>query len=291
MKRQLISLVHSIRGGVRRCLMAVGLLGMVAAHAALADTTLLVIGDTGDCGEGPPRVAAALRAQPDWRSAWLLEVGDLAYPAGTLARLKECHEPHFGDFPNRLAIPGNHDWRDPGAAGFFTLFPQAVPRAQDLPGPWRLLLLDSNLRGDAWQLQVQWLDAALVDAGKRCLIAAWHHPRWSSGSHGDNVFTAALWQRLAGRATLTLHGHDHHFEALPPLDGSGLDSPTGTASFVVGHGGATLYPAGNRRASLAAVFGQWGFLRLDLGERGYRWRAYDVEGGVLAEGRGECRQP
>lgn len=271
---------------------ALFLLLALTANAAMAGQTLLVIGDTGDCDEpGSARVAAALKAQPDWRQALLVEVGDLAYPTATLARLKECHEPHFAAF-RRVAVPGNHDWRDPGAAGFFAIFPEPVPRAVDLAAPWRLLLLDSNLRDAAWQRQLDWLDKTLAETGDKCLIALWHHPRWSSGSHGDNDFTAPLWSRLATTASFTLHGHDHHFEALPALDADGKPAANGLPSFIVGNGGARLYKAGRGgKRSDRAIYGQWGFLRVDLDGRAYNWQAINVDGQVIDHGSGVCRAP
>ena len=268
---------------------------------------LFVIGDTGDCGPGAAQVAAALQRQPDWRQGRLLEVGDLAYPTATRERLLECHEPYFGAFPRRLAVPGNHDWRDPGAAGFFSLFPAPVPRAVNLDKTWRLLLLDSNLRDSAWDEQLAWLDQELLRANgkehrqssgkdkagrskapRRCLIAAWHHPRWSSGKHGDNEFMAPVWNRLGGVASITVHGHDHHFEAIPPLDRDGQPAGEGTPSFIVGNGGAALYPANEPHHGGSPIFGVWGFLRLDLNKQHYRWQAFDTEGQVLQSGEGDC---
>jgi len=260
---------------------------LLAAQAA--PQVLFVIGDTGDCRvEGAARVGAALRAQPDTGRGILVEVGDLAYPTATRERLLACHEPHFGGFAKRLAVPGNHDWRDPGAAGFFSLFSGAVPRKSKLDGPWALLLVDSNLRGEAWVEQLRWLDDTLAASRDECLIAVWHHPRWSSGQHGDNTFIAPLWQRVVGRAALTLHGHDHHFEALPPLDIKGDPDAGGSPSFVVGHGGAPLYTAGWKVRSERAHFGHWGFLRLELEGREYRWSAIGVDGKVVDSGRGAC---
>lgn len=278
-----------------RCLSILVLLAPLLAGAA----PLFVIGDTGDCGPGAPRVATAIEAQPDWKQGRLLEVGDLAYPTATRERLLECHEPYFGAFPRRLALPGNHDWRDPNAAGFYSLFPAPVPRAVNLDKTWRLLLLDSNLRDEAWERQLAWLDEQVKDikdgaqtrggkTAQRCLIAAWHHPRWSSGKHGDNDFIAPLWHRLAGVATITLHGHDHHFEALPALDDEGQPAPGGTISFVVGNGGAALYAANEPRHGDTPIFGVWGFLRLDLKKQHYRWQAFDTEGQVLQSGEGDC---
>lgn len=258
---------------------------------ALAQSTLLfVIGDTGDCElDGTAQVAAAVRAQPDVARGTLIEVGDLAYPTATRTQLVACHEPHWGFFKKRLAVPGNHDWRDPGAAGFFSIFPELLPRKAALGGAWHLLMLDSNLRGQAWNAQLKWLDDILAKSTGECLIAAWHHPRWSSGKHGDNVFAKPLWTRLQGKATLTLHGHDHHFEALSPLDAEGSPTPAGVASFVVGHGGATLYEPGGKARSQRARYGEWGFLRLELEGQDYRWQAIGVDGSVKDSGKGTCR--
>ena len=260
------------------------------APAAAQSTLLFVIGDTGDCElDGTARVAAAVRAQPDAAKGTLIEVGDLAYPTATRERLLECHEPHWGSFKKRLAVPGNHDWRDPGAAGFFSIFPEPVPRKAALGGAWHLLLLDSNLRGSAWDAQIKWLDDILAKSAGECLIATWHHPRWSSGKHGDNAFAKPLWNRLQGKATLTLHGHDHHFEALPALDAEGAPSPGGVTSFVVGHGGATLYQPGSKAHSQRTRYGEWGFMRLELDGLNYRWKAISVDGSVIDADKGACR--
>ncbi len=140
---------------------------------AASPIVLHVIGDTGDCDlPATAQVSAAMRRQGDFMDARLLEVGDLAYPVATRERLLECHEPHFSMFPKRLAVPGNHDWMDGKAAGVFSIFPKPVPRVEDLGGPWRLLLLDSNLKGVAWERQLQWLGGMLGSSRGECLIAA-----------------------------------------------------------------------------------------------------------------------
>jgi 3',5'-cyclic AMP phosphodiesterase CpdA len=253
-------------------------------------TLLFVIGDTGECEvEGTARVAAAVRAQPDAASGILIEVGDLAYPTATRERLLACHEPFWGGFNKRLAVPGNHEWRDTGAAGFFSIFPEPVPRKVALGGPWQLILLDSNLQKEAWVAQLKWLDEALAKSHGECLIAAWHHPRWSSGEHGNNPFTQPLWARLQEKVTITLHGHDHHFEALPPLDRSGNPTTNGVPSFIVGNGGATLDSAGRQTRANRSIFGQWGFLRVELGGQEYRWQEIGIDSIVIDNGHGTCR--
>jgi hypothetical protein len=271
-------------------LIALLMAGACFALARAAPVVLFVIGDTGDCElDGTARVAAAVRAQPDAAKAKLIEVGDLAYPVATRERLLECHEPYWAVFDKRLAVPGNHDWPNHGAAGFFSIFPEPVPRKVALGDGWHLLLLNSNLRDEAWQAQLDWLDSRLKQSRGECLIAAWHHPRWSSGKHGDNAFVQALWTRLQGKATFTLHGHDHHFEALPALDADGQPNTKGVASFIAGNGGATLYPPGDRARSQRALFGQWGFLRIELEGPSYRWQAFGVDGARKDGGHGACR--
>lgn len=253
--------------------------------------TFFVIGDTGDCDqEGAALVGKALRGQAEVTKSTLIETGDLAYPVATRERLLTCHEPHFNFFARRFAVPGNHDWADAGGTGFYSVFPEPMPRKENLTGNWQLLMLNSNLREEAWQNQLAWLDKTLAKSQGECLIAAWHHPRWSSAKHGDNRFTQGLWERLQGQATFTLHGHDHHFEALPELDENGLPKMQGVASFVVGNSGAKLYAAGTGPTrSNRAHYGQWGFMRLELAGQNYRWQAFNTDGKIIDRGEGQCQ--
>jgi hypothetical protein len=280
-----------------------GLLLTLAGHAGTPASNLtgnpaapapsalyFVIGDTGDCTlPGTAQVAQVLRQQADAAQATLLELGDLGYPIATRQQLLGCHEAHFSAFPRRLAVPGNHDWADSGGLGFFATFPGDIPRQENLNGDWRILLLNSNLRESAAEAQLRWLDKVLAENAGKCLIAAWHHPRWSSGKHGDNPAMHNLWARMQRQATFTLHGHDHHFEALPALDLHGAASAQGVASFIVGNGGAIPYKAGlGPTHSAQAHYGDWGFMRLELDGKQYRWAAINTAGKTLAQGNGTC---
>jgi 3',5'-cyclic AMP phosphodiesterase CpdA len=271
----------------------------ILAFAALSCTSLgasasppvvlFAIGDTGDCDtRGTARVAAAARKQPDAANAVLVELGDLAYPVATRERLARCHETFWSGFGRRLAVPGNHDWRDLRAAGFFDLYPDPVPRKVALGGPWHVILLDSNLDKAASDAQLKWLDDALSTSQGECLIAAWHHPRWSSGKHGDNAAMQPFWGRMQGKVTFTLHGHDHHFEAVPALDGNGKPTANGVASFIVGNGGASLYRRGKQQRPSRPLFDEWGFLRIELNGQEYRWQQIDTDGKVTDSDQGSC---
>ena len=62
----------------------------------------------------------------------------------------------------------------------------------------------------------------------------WHHPRFSTGEHGDDPRVAPLWQALQdARAELVVSGHDHDYER--------TESINGTVHVVSGGGGARLY--------------------------------------------------
>lgn len=264
---------------------------LLASPLRAEPVTLLVIADTGDCGAGPRQVSEALRKDPAAASGWLFEVGDLAYPTATRERLQECHEPFFKRefFPRRMAVPGNHDARDIGLAGFLSIYPEALPRAVDF-GSWRILMLDSNLRDEAWGRQLAWVGDAVKKSAGQCLIAAWHHPAWSSGRHNDNAFAQPLWALLAGVASFTLHGHDHHYERLAPRDAVGRVMATGTPSFISGHGGASLYALPEQiKEGSVATFKEWGYLKIELEATEYRWTAMGVSGRVLDQGRAACR--
>lgn len=272
--------------------LSVMLLAGVFCFAAYGAESVVIFafGDTGECGnDGTRRLADILASNPRSSDAIVLELGDLAYPVGVRERLLECHEKYLERFPRRYAVPGNHDWADPGAAGFFSLFPSPLPRVVALSAHWRLLLLNSNLEGQPGNDQLDWLQQELRHDDDRCTIAAWHHPRWSSGRHGDSKRVGALWNRVAGRVSLTLHGHDHHYENLEPRLASGSVAFNGTRSFIVGTGGAWLYPPHPIKPGSSAVFSEWGYLELTLSKEAYQWRWISIDGRSRDQGGATCK--
>jgi hypothetical protein len=89
--------------------------------------------------------------------------------------------------------------------------------------------------------QAAWLREELGAHPSRCLAAIWHHPRFSSGEHGDDRRMVDLWTLLqqAG-ADITLVGHDHDYERFAPMLADGTPDKNGIREFVVGTGGAPL---------------------------------------------------
>ena len=125
-------------------------------------------------------------------------------------------------------------------------------------------------------------------------MAAWHHPRFSSGAHGDDPTTAAFWDALydAG-ADLVLNGHDHIYERFAPQDPAATADPArGIAAFVVGTGGKNATAVATVRAnSLVRSSGTFGVLKLTLHASGYDFQFVPEAGGTFTDsGSATCHR-
>ena len=126
-----------------------------------------------------------------------------------------------------------------------------------------------------------------------CSLAYWHHPRFSSGTtHGSSTASEPLWQALydAG-ADVIVVGHEHHYERFAPQTPTGtLDSARGIREFVVGTGGASLYPFGTAIANSELRDNTTqGVIKLTLRSNGYDWEFVPVAGGTFRDsGSGRC---
>lgn len=177
-------------------------------------------------------------------------------------------------------------------------------------GHWDVVVLNSNCAQidgcGADSPQVRWLEDQLERRGDRCLVAYWHHPRWSTGLNGSDRRTDDLWRTLAAAgADVVLTGHDHNYERFEPLDADGEpveDGEAGITSFVVGTGGQAVYGpedtrgggdlAGRRRAdaqgSAIRIDDRFGALFLTLSPDSFAWEFVDISGAVLDTGTRFC---
>ncbi|GAA5177416.1 hypothetical protein GCM10025771_14450 [Niveibacterium umoris] len=275
-----------------------------AAPSANVPEVVYAVGDIADCRTNAHRDVATLIAAdraklPADTSSHLLLLGDQVYPNGTAAEFADCFDPAWGRFkPDTLAVPGNHDYRTAAGAPFYAYFgAPAAPLgyyAQTL-GNWLILGLNSNIDMGPDSAQARWMSEQLAANTRQCVIAMWHHPRYSSGAHGNNAEADALWRTAQrGRVSLVLAGHDHHYERFVPLDASGAASDRGIRSFVVGTGGAGLYPVNPSRPAISAarISQRHGVLRLTLGEGSYQWQFIGLPNAeVLDAGEGQCLAP
>jgi hypothetical protein len=246
-------------------------------------TVLLAVGDIGTCDDTNDDSVARLPAQLPGSIALL---GDDVYPDGGLADYEQCFDPSWGPLRPRIhPSQGNHDFESSDASGYYDYFGAAAGTAHegwysyDL-GTWHVIVLNSDCPSVGGcgksSPQVAWLKADLKAHPAVCTLAYWHHPRYSSGEHGDDPRTEVMWQVLAAAgADLVLSGHDHDYERLAPVDG--------IRSFVVGTGGHSLIPF--IRAPIPQtelrVDDSYGLLALDLGATGYSWQFVPIPGDEL----------
>ncbi len=198
-------------------------------------------------------------------------------------------------------VPGNHDYKTAGAAPYFAFFGDVAGApgqgwyAYDL-GAWRLYALNSNCEDVGGcgvdSPQERWLRADLAAHPSTCILAYWHHARFSSGElHADDPRTDALWRALeAAGADVVLTGHDHDYERFAPQDHRGQAAPTGIREFVVGTGGSGLRAMGTiAPTSEAHIARVYGVLAMQLRADGYDWSFLPVAGETATDsGSGAC---
>jgi len=245
-------------------------------------------------------------------AAWAFTAGDNVYPNGTLEEFRRCYEPSWGPFKARtLPTVGNHDARTKRSAGlratFAGRFSQDGPLwyAVDVKGDgsdghaaaWRVVVLDSNCdQVDCTEdgAQYAWLKDELrrqKAKGTSCTVAVFHHPRFSSGPHGDATAMAPMWRLLDERGVdLVVAGHDHIYERFAALDDGGAQKPGGLPSIVSGLGGASRYPIVWARAgSIFRKDDRDGVLVLRLRSDGYTGALWTTDGEVHDVHEGRCR--
>lgn len=127
--------------------------------------------------------------------------------------------------------------------------------------------------------------------GSQCILALWHHPRFSSGGHGGDHDTGAFWRTLRRfDADVVLNGHDHLYERFAPLAPSGAADPEGITQFTVGTGGRSLFGfvGDPHPGSEVRIERQFGILRLRLLPKAFRWNFITTGGQVPDAGSQRC---
>ncbi len=230
--------------------------------------------------------------------AKVLPLGDEQYDNGTLSAFRQSYDPSWGRVKSISApVAGNHEYNTSGAAGYYDYFGAlAGPRGKgyysyDI-GSWHLIALNSNISRDSGSEQLSWLTRDLAaHAGKKCVLAYWHHPRFSAGKYGGNTTVQPFWKALydAG-ADVVLTGHDHGYQRFAPLNASGQrDATRGIRSFVSGAGGMSHYPLSSSSLREAGNANTFGVLMLKLRIGAYDWSFQPEAGKTYTDkGTGTC---
>lgn len=265
-----------------------------------ADATLIGAGDIADCTSGGDDATARLL---DGIDGTIFTAGDNVYESPSTETLRDCYGPTWGRHLARTRpAAGNHDWQDDGIEAYKAYFGSAATGpegetwyAYDL-GTWRIIVLDSDcgaVKGcDAASTQGQWLAAELADHPAACTLAIFHHPRFSSGEHGDQDAVDPFWRALYGAGVdVVVSGHDHDYERFAPQDPDGReDRVAGIRAFVVGTGGTELRGFRSKVAAnselRAAV--THGLLKFSLRNGSYEWQFIPTEGSFSDRGVANC---
>ncbi len=294
--------------------------------------TLVAAGDI-SCRPNLPETPSICR---DAHTASLVEslapdavaaLGDLQYEGGEPENFTLAYDPTWGRFKAIThPAPGNHEYEgDPerdAAPGYFGYFgatagdPSKGYYRWSL-GDWTMFVLNSGainytrvrpeLPDDCWPVscmvgsgQEQWLRAELATLpAASCVLAYWHHPRFSSGFSGQNQphpETEPLYDALYDHdADLILTGHSHNYERFEPLapggtaDPDGVPDPNGVTQFVVGTGGRSLHMPGPQLATSEILHADvFGVLELTLASDGWSSRFIAEDGSSVDQAAGGC---
>jgi hypothetical protein len=221
----------------------------------------------------------------------VLALGDNQYEKGEFANFQASYDPTWGRFKAiTRPVAGNHEYYGSNAEGYYQYFGKAAGDRDkgyysfDL-GNWHLIALNSNCKAiggcEVGSPQEKWLKADLQKNPKACTMAYWHHPRFSSGTHGNNKIVEDLWNDLynAG-AELVLSGHDHSYERFAPQGlNEKADPQKGIRQVVIGNGGKNLYPFKTIRANSEVRDNEsYGVLKVSLHAKSYDWELMPIAG-------------
>jgi hemolysin type calcium-binding protein len=269
---------------------------------ASKDSELIAAGDI--AGRDPNGIVAGCTAQAeqtaklvDKLSGAVAVLGDAVYEVGSTDEYTDCYTPSWGRHKWRTRpVVGDHDYKTPGAAGFFAYFGAAGGElgkgwySYDI-GTWHAVVLNTacdQIGGcGLGSPQEGWLRADLAAHPSVCTLAYWHTPFFSSGSHGNTAAVGPLFEALYDYGVeLVLSGNDHDYERFAPQSPAGdLDQAKGVRQFVVGTGGRYLRPldATHQPNSEAANDTTFGVLDLKLNPAGYDWKFVPVPGSAFSD--------
>lgn len=272
------------------------------------DKIIMAAGDIA-CAPGSSSTATSCRhgytAQLLAGADHVLALGDAQYNEGTLPQFMDpgAYDGTWGKYKARThPVPGNHEYRTPEAAGYFDYFggiagaPGEGYYSYDV-GAWHVIALNTGAPSlvptTSGHAQEQWLEEDLARHSNKCVLAYWHHPRFSAGNYypGVKPSTIAFWEDLyAAGADVVLNGHDHAYQRFAPQTPSGAADPQrGISQFVVGTGGRSLYPVDQSLPNLMWADDQtFGVLKMTLRPSSYEWAFVDEAGTELDKGSASC---
>jgi hypothetical protein len=133
--------------------------------------------------------------------------------------------------------------------------------------------------------QYNWLKNDLATNTRKCVLTAWHEPRWTSGRWPDNSKYAEWWNLLYQyKVDIIANGHNHNYERFNLINSQEQAAADGIRAFVVGTGGApgdsysySTNPLDPNEA-LRNQTAVYGVLKLTLSDSSYSWKFMPASG-------------
>lgn len=202
---------------------------------------------------------------------YALLLGDIQYPSHGVDDYYANFKPNWEQVSAQfIPVLGNHEYDSNVNENFFAVWGSQVPSrgyyTVDLGIGWVAIVLNSERVSDE---QTAWLEQQLIDNSAKCVIVAMHHPRFSSGVHGDTTSVAPWYDLMVQyNVVAVLSGHDHHYER--------FDSPV--PQFVVGTGGKDLRSISDERSSAIAMDDKHGVLSISIINKTFSSYFIDIDG-------------
>ena len=223
-------------------------------------------------------------------------------PASYDAQYLDVYAPNWGSFLSVThAAMGNHDILPPGGATpYFSYFGSAAGPAPggyysyNIGSSWHVIVLNSVCSSAGGcgpgSAQYNWLNNDLATHTGKCILAAWHHPRWSSGQFGGFTISASWWDLLYQyKADIVVNGHNHNYERFNLINPSEQAASDGIREFLVGTGGApgptytyAEHPLDPNEA-IRNQSGLYGVLQLTLNSSSYSWKFLPADGYTFSD--------
>lgn len=242
------------------------------------DMRIWVVGDSGTGGIDQAMVHDAMRSYVKRTSRRLdhfIHVGDMAYRDGTDREFQDnFFAPYQATLRNTVCWPsmGNHEGHTSrGISGIGPYYDAyVVPTRAEAGGvasgteayysfdidEVHFICLDSHdLDRSSDSAMAQWLRADLEQTKAKWLIAFWHHPPYTMGSHNSDRESQLIEMREtfmpileAGGVDITLTGHSHIYERSMLMDGA-YDTPTTARGVILDDGDGRIGGDGPYRKS------------------------------------------
>ncbi|HWC73008.1 MAG TPA: PKD domain-containing protein [Gemmatimonadales bacterium] len=262
----------------------------ISADAASPSAALLIgAGDIARCDRtNDEATAALLDANP---TATVFTVGDNINGNASLTDYTSCFGPSWGRAKTRMRPSvGEMDYKTAAASGFFRYFGTAGGDSAKYyysytVGAWHVIALNDNIAMTPTSPQVQWLVSDLAQNAGKCILAYWHHPRFSSTGTNNLASVKPFWDTLyAHGADIVINAHYDNYERFAPQSPTGAADPAkGIREFIVGTGGQNIQNPGGAKPNSVIRGTSYGVLKLSLDVDTYSWQFVPIAGQTFSD--------